>query len=66
MEILGNLLAFRKKLHSTLYFVRDNELEAMSDLKNEDESVANTRMVQGCNSYVLERVSMRTSRFVWS
>ena len=36
----------------------------MSDLDTEDESVANTRMVQGCNSNVLERVSMRDSRFV--
>ena len=36
----------------------------MPDLDNEDESVANMFIYQGCSSTVLERVSMRNSKFV--
>ena len=46
------------------YSIRDNEIDAMSALDTEDESVAIMFIFPGCNSNVWERVSMRNSRFV--
>lgn len=44
------------------YSIRDNEVEAMSALDTEDESVAIMFIFPGCNGNVWERVSMRNSR----